>query len=108
MKLYAMHGAGSIIAEIILEENFCDPKAVKCYLMNPSFSFLPAKEIFIHCELFILKRDNLDQINKKVQKIAKTISKYFPKSFEVDQEALSFEVRHMLPENYHKGKLSSF
>jgi 5-carboxymethyl-2-hydroxymuconate isomerase len=95
----------SEIANIIKDDKFCDPKAIKCYLMNPSYSYLPAKEMFIHCDLLILKRDNLETINNKVKQIAKTIKKHFIESYNKDEEILSIEVRHMNQEDYHKGRI---
>ncbi len=93
------------IANTIKDGEFCDPKAIKCYLMNPSYSYLPAKEMFIHCDLLILKRDNKEIINNKVKQIAKIIKSQFPKSFQKDQEILSIEIRHMNKEDYHKGQI---
>ncbi|MBT4989147.1 MAG: hypothetical protein HOM96_01215 [Rickettsiales bacterium] len=95
----------SNIADEVKKNNFCDIKAIKCYLMNPEFTFLPAKESFIHVELMILKRDNLDAVNEKVKHIAGLIKQSFPLSFANDPEILSIEVRHMESTNYHKGQI---
>jgi 5-carboxymethyl-2-hydroxymuconate isomerase len=95
----------SEIADVIEDQEFCDPKAIKCYLMNPTYSYLPARDMFIHCDLLILKRDNLEIINNKVKKIAEIIKNYFINSFNQDNEILSIEVRHMNKEDYHKGTI---
>ncbi|MBT4921561.1 MAG: hypothetical protein HON23_00935 [Rickettsiales bacterium] len=89
----------------VAENDFCNVKSLKCYLMNPEVSYLPAKDFFIHVEFMILKRENLDSVNEKVRHIANLIKQSFPLSFAVDPEALSIEVRHMDPVNYHKGKI---
>jgi 5-carboxymethyl-2-hydroxymuconate isomerase len=94
------------ISDIIKDDEFCDPKSIKCYLMNPIYTYLPAKEMFIHCDLLILKRDNLEIINNKVKQISKTIKKHFVESFNQDNEILSIEVRHMNKDDYHIGKIN--
>ena len=89
----------------LASNNFCDLNAIKCYLITPNHTYLPTKDFFIHMDLLLLERENIQLVHEKAKVLRTFIKTAFPKSYEIDPNAFSFEIRFMNKHNYFKGAL---